>query len=322
MTRSLRGIAGWTAVGLAVLSAPAFASVAQFEIPDVTVVGQDRTSITLRLTAGPSGAPAGIYVEWMKKADFDVLGWLYDPYDARLVYCDFNPEYGAPSWHTSPAGTYALGPGESVDVVIGKLFDETGLSTDFLDELSANEQVVFHALTNGSGTTGPSDYSLDLFTASGAQGSNCTFTVGYWKTHGSGACHNGSNADTWPVASLTLGTVVYTKDELCAILNTQANGNALLILAHQLIAAKLNLAQGADGSCVSATIAHADGLIGGLIVPPTAGGSNIPANSVLGQQMVADANVLDTYNNGALCDPHCGTPTKRSTWGAIKTLYR
>jgi len=48
----------------------------------------------------------------------------------------------------------------------------------------------------------------------------------------------------------------------------------------------------------------------------------VPSSSALGQQMVADANVLDTYNNGGLCDPHCDTPTRRSTWGHIKTLYR
>src|SRR5205823_371937 len=62
----------------------------------------------------------------------------------------------------------------------------------------------------------------------------CPLTIGYWKTH----------AANWPVSSLTLGTVPYTKTQLLAVLNqnpgTGSTANALLILADQLIAAKLN----------------------------------------------------------------------------------
>lgn len=320
MGRSLQGFAGWTAAALlatAAISTQSFA-VGQMNPPSVSVVSANRSSITLRLTAGASGAPAGVYVEWMKTSDFAVTGWLYDPYDPALVYCDFA---GTPTWHTSATGSYALGPNESVDVVIGELFDETGVSTDFLDELSAGDQVVFHAIANGSGTTGPSDYSPDLFTASGIQGSDCTFTQGYWKNHGAGACHSGNNINAWPVPSLTIGTRTYTAAELCSIFNQPAGGNALLILFHQLIAAKLNVAQGATNACINATISQADALIGGL-VPPPVGSGNVPSSSSLGQQMVAAANTLDTYNNGNLCSPHCDTPTKNSSWGRLKTLYR
>jgi hypothetical protein len=38
-----------------------------------------------------------------------------------------------------------------------------------------------------------------------------------------------------------------------------------------LIAAKLNITSGADGSAVAATISAADALIGGLIVPSVGG---------------------------------------------------
>ena len=320
MRRSLRGFAGWSAAALlatAALTVPSFAA-GQFNPPSVSVVSANRSSITLRLTAGPSGAPAGVYVEWMKTSDFNITGWLYDPYDARLVYCDFS---GTPTWHTSSTGSYALGPGQSVDVVVGELFDETGVSTDFIDEMSAGEQIVIHALTNGSGTTAPSDYSADLFSASGTTGSGCTFTQGYWKTHGSGACHSGNNINAWPVASLTIGTRIYTAAELCSILNTPAGGNALLILFHQLIAAKLNALSGADNACISATISAADAAIGGL-VPPPVGADNINSSSALGTQLVGYANTLDTYNNGLLCSPHCDTPTRKSSWGQLKTLYR
>ncbi|HEU0032639.1 MAG TPA: DUF4215 domain-containing protein [Kofleriaceae bacterium] len=80
---------------------------------------------------------------------------------------------------------------------------------------------------------------------------DCTLTQGYWKNH----------EEAWPVTSLTLGTVTYTQAELLAILQTPVKGNGLISLAHQLIAAKLNVAAGAE---VDASIAAADALIGSL----------------------------------------------------------
>ena len=57
---------------------------------------------------------------------------------------------------------------------------------------------------------------------------------GYWKNHSS----------LWPVSSLILGGFSYTQDELLGIFNSSPKGDATLILAHQLIAAKLNVANG------------------------------------------------------------------------------
>src|SRR5438045_1353979 len=91
------------------------------------------------------------------------------------------------------------------------------------------------------GCTG--DTTSDRSALSGNQGSaaddDCTLTQGYWKNH----------PDAWPVSSLKLGSVTYTKVELIVILKTPVRGNGLVALAHQLIAAKLNLAAGgADAS--------------------------------------------------------------------------
>ena len=105
---------------------------------------------------------------------------------------------------------------------------------------------------------------------------------GHWKTHG----------DDWPVASLTLGTVNYTKSELLAILNQPAGGNGLVILAYQLIAAKLNVAAGVDGTSIASIISAADTLIGGLVIPPSGAGSVSPAT------VEALKNALETFNNG------------------------
>src|SRR5215216_1738750 len=82
----------------------------------------------------------------------------------------------------------------------------------------------------------------------------CTYTLGYWKNH----------PEKWPVSSLTLGSITYTKDQLLQILNTPAQGNGLISLAHQLIAALLNIARGSNDNAVEDAIDDANALIDGL----------------------------------------------------------
>jgi hypothetical protein len=86
------------------------------------------------------------------------------------------------------------------------------------------------------------------------------------------------------------------------LFDTPPRADASLILADQLIAAKLNIANGSDPAPVSATITDADRLLSQF------GTNGLPYNvrtsSALGQQMVNDANVLDRYNNGDLT-PDC-----------------
>jgi len=95
-------------------------------------------------------------------------------------------------------------------------------------------------------------------------------------------------------------------------------GNGLISLAHQLIAAKLNIAQGADPTAASAAIAAADALIGSLIVPPTPGFGSLPTSSTSSL-----TQTLDDFNNGITGPGHCGNvPTRQNTWGQLKTSYR
>ena len=139
------------------------------------------------------------------------------------------------------------------------------------------------------------------------ESTNCTYTIGYWKTH----------EEAWPVESLMLGSVPYTKAELLAILNTSVGGNGLISLAHQLIGAKLNIANGADPTAAAAAIAAADALIGALVVPPIGAGYLHPSlTSSLTQ-------TLDDYNNGIIGPGHCGTVgTEARNWGEVKALFR
>ncbi|MBA3817605.1 MAG: hypothetical protein H0X17_01830, partial [Deltaproteobacteria bacterium] len=113
-------------------------------------------------------------------------------------------------------------------------------------------------------------------------GDDCTFTQGYWKNH----------EEAWPVASLSLGGVSYTKAELLSILRTPVKGNGLISLAHQLIATKLNVANGATSTSIDDAMDDADDLIGSLVVPPIGTGHLSPSDTT------GVAGALDGLNNG------------------------
>jgi hypothetical protein len=299
------------ALVLAALGSAIPAAAQKLDTPVVRLVENSHSSITVEVEAGPSGAPAGFVVEWMKKSDYDALGgnWPADAYDARVVYCSF---YGQPTWNVS-TGSYLLGPGETVQVELGDIFDETGIYANYYDELidmqnySAPQAYVLRVHAETDGYADESDRSPTLEASTKPAAENCTFTIGYWKTH----------PEVWPVAGLTLGSVAYTAAELLSILNQPSGGNGLIILAHQLIAAKLNIAAGADPTPVSATIAAADAQIGALVVPPVGAGFLTPASTS------GNATILDNYNNGNLGVPHCGqVPAQVKTWGSVKAGYR
>jgi hypothetical protein len=116
------------------------------------------------------------------------------------------------------------------------------------------------------------------------------------------------------VTELQLGNVTYTQEQLLAILHQPVRGNGLLILAHQLIAAKLNIAAGADPSCIQDAIAEADALIGDLVIPPIGDGYLSP------RDVGSLAGILGQYNEGEMCAPACdanasptATPPARRT---------
>jgi hypothetical protein len=119
----------------------------------------------------------------------------------------------------------------------------------------------------------------------------CPQGQGFWKNH----------PDTWRVTSLTLGSQTYTQAELLALFDTPPSDDASVILAHRLIAAKLNIANGSNPAPISSAIADADKLLSQFFgkLP-----YNVSTSSAIGQQMVNDANVLDRYNNGDLT-PSC-----------------
>ncbi|HLK41495.1 MAG TPA: hypothetical protein VKU41_32320 [Polyangiaceae bacterium] len=120
----------------------------------------------------------------------------------------------------------------------------------------------------------------------------CTLTQGFWKTHPS----------AWPVKSLTIGGVSYSEQQLLDIFNTPPKGDASIVLAHQLIAALLNTANGAVPSPAAKQSIH-DAQAWMAANRGDAGGLpfGVSAGSAAGQQATALTNTLDNFNSD-----HCG----------------
>jgi hypothetical protein len=262
-------------------------------------------SITIRVCApsgtGATGLPAGFSLQWMTAADYASNGnqWFLSD-DPRLCKASFSGN--------ANLSRYNLLAGQCVNVNVGDFLLDQGASTNCPDRLVCGTEYVFRAFGHATSTLTRSDFTANLtcstLPCAPDDDNNCTYTQGYWKTHG--PIPTGNNSNEWPVTSLMLGTVSYTDSQLLQILGQSVGGNGLIALAHQLIAAKLNVAKGADPTDVAGAIAAADTLIGSRVVPPVGAGSLTPsATSAL-------ITALTAYNEGATgpghCDDNSGTP--------------
>ena len=113
-------------------------------------------------------------------------------------------------------------------------------------------------------------------------------TPGYWKNH----------PEAWPMESIAIGGVTYTKSDAIAILKTPGKGDKTYTMFNALVAAMLNVANGTD-PCIQGTIDDADewmeenGPVGDGV---KAGGKNSPWRD--GEPLY---ETLDAYNNGEPC---------------------
>jgi hypothetical protein len=158
---------------------------------------------------------------------------------------------------------------------------------------------------NDSSETHTSSANVAIYTKECPKG--CTLTIGYWKTH---AGFTGNNADrVSQYLPESLGTAGGTKT-VTVVNATQAvqylnfNGdasNGINKLYAQLLGAKLNIANGADGSAVNATIAAADS----FLATKNAGDWS-SLTKAQKQQVISWATALDNYNNGVTGPGHCG----------------
>lgn len=119
----------------------------------------------------------------------------------------------------------------------------------------------------------------------------CPKLQGYWK----------NNPTQWPVSSLTLGGTSYTENQLLTILGNPGGSDASVILGVQLIAAKLDVANGSDPTAIRTAANTADTLLTGLSIP-----AQVKTSSQLGNAMTQAATTLANYTNGQLtrgCTP-------------------
>jgi len=140
------------------------------------------------------------------------------------------------------------------------------------------------------------DFRYESFDCPSTAEPPCPSSHGFWKNH----------AQAWPVDTLVLGDETYGKAELLALLKRPSRGDASVILAHQLIAAKLNVADGSDPTPIAAALVDSDALLAPHVGRlPYA----VKASSPEGRTMTGLAEQLDTYNNGNLT-PECAARTE------------
>ena len=266
-----------------------------------------QTSIALTITAGASGAPAGFSIQWITKAAFDANGGVWPADSTGYCKASFSGvPYGAKNTQQAGSNSYNLPANGSVTVYIGDLLNDElnqqlGLSTTVCDDglLECGTQYVFRAFAHANSTKNRSAFTIfDSSCATTSPCQDCDVNgkhrgFGYWKEHSDELTAritllgevNGANE---PV--LSLGGRQYTIAEIQSILNQTPNGNGLLTLGHQLIAAKLN------GLCANLT-GPADAVFVGKTIPPV-GTSSVTTASVAGL-----VSTLHKHNNDCLDCP-------------------
>jgi len=134
----------------------------------------------------------------------------------------------------------------------------------------------------------------------------CTHTQGFWKNHhsGKGSCPPDPDC-TWPICEST--GVTAEQNTLCGlpwltIFNTPPKGSAWFILAHQFIAAELNLK---DGRCSDDTVAAVVSVLASSETNLKLCLLDTTPGSALGMNMISQANFLDAFNNGNLGPEIC-----------------
>jgi hypothetical protein len=262
--------------------------------PTINCNGATQTSINILVTAGATGLPAGFTLQWIKADDLAANGGVWP-----------DGVCGGSFSGNANLSRYNLAAGESVSVNVGEFLFDNGASTTCPGPLECDTTYVFRAFGHATNSLNRSDFTPDLTCSTLPCFHNeggCTFTQGYWKTHG--PVPVGNNEYVWPDSvksgGMTLGTVNYTASQLLSIFNQPAGGNGLIALAHQLIAAKLNIANGASTTAaVDNAIINADALIGNKVIPPVGTGSLPPSSTA------ALITTLTDYNEGATGPGHC-----------------
>jgi hypothetical protein len=133
----------------------------------------------------------------------------------------------------------------------------------------------------------------------------CTLTLGYWKTHNA-TFPGGAPVDpTWALlpGGLAEGTTFFLSGMTWyEVFWTPVGGNAYYNLAHQYMAAKLNVLAGANPAAVSTALSDAETLFN-TYTPAQIGA--LSGSNNLRKQFIALAGTLGSYNEGLTGPGHC-----------------
>lgn len=124
--------------------------------------------------------------------------------------------------------------------------------------------------------------------------SDCRFTQGYWQNRAQNA--GDFTTDIW----LSLRDQSFYQSGLTygQVLVVAPRGNAYWILAHQLVAAQANYANGADPTGdTAAALTRADEILSAYTPQQIAA---LPKTDPLRQELIQLANTLDDWNNGLI----------------------
>ena len=253
-------------------------------------------SVFVEVTAGPSGAPAGFTIQWR------ALPAGIEDCSLAGPWTLLNTECSASFAGNPQCSSWNLGPGKSVVAEIGNFELACGASTLCLDELACGVFYAFRAFAHNV-PQGPNRSPFTDTMCCRTEGCHdCTNNARYWRSNGPGDCA-GKKGDLWPIHSLTIGGQIYDAAALCSAMHRRMfglnGGGAVALLARQLIAAKLNMANGANGP--SCSIAGADALLNGRNINTATEGLLTAA----GQQMITAALCLIKYNRGTDGVDHC-----------------
>ena len=208
-----------------------------------------------------------------------------------------------------------MGPNEKVDftlpdpqVVNGSVNvdDTNGLTWLFSDSGSRTYERTFtcdrdkgtHDNTATIRETGQSDDARVTVTCTPPPSEGCSLTQGYWKTHSKYAGAKKYDA-TWALIGEDTPFFSSGKTWFEAISTSSAGGSAYYILAHQYIAARLNIAGGTSSTpAVNVALAGATAFFSTYTPSST-------LSATVRAQAIAYAGTLADYNEGRIGPGHC-----------------
>lgn len=245
--------------------------------------------------ASPQPKPGGTYKVTANVTITNHSGWLPGGRNCPgPAPCPFGPSPSATA--TLPHNPTLINDTIHVDDTNGYswMFSASG-SVSYTRTFTCDRDAGTHVNTATIRETGQSDSASVTVTCTPRGG--CTLTQGYWKTHSKygPAPYN----QTW--AQIGEDTPFFNSGQSWyqVLWTPPSGGNAYYILAHQYIAARLNILNGAASTPeVDAALAWAEGFFN----------TYTPSSSLsraVRAQAIFYADLLDRYNNGYIGPGHC-----------------